>query len=167
MPELKNLDDLFVHTLRRVYDAEQRLTKALPKMAEAAEAQELKQAFQTHVKETETHIDRIDRLFGMFNRTPNADTDDALKGIVKASEDVIDLDAGNSVKDAALVAAAQEAEHYEIAVYGTLRTWAQVLAKPEAVQLLERTLEEEKRADQKLTAIAGSLNSQAAAVGAR
>jgi ferritin-like metal-binding protein YciE len=163
MAALKNLDDLFIHTLRRVYDAERRLVSALPEMVKAAEAQELRQAFESHLKETEIHVERIEELFGMFDREPNADTDDALKGIVKAGEDTIKLDAGNSVKDAALIVAAQEAEHYEIAAYGTLRTWAQVLQKPDAVRLLEKTLEEEKRADHTLTAIAGHLNFQAAA----
>jgi ferritin-like metal-binding protein YciE len=163
MSALKNLDDLFVHTLCRVYDAERRLARALPRMAKAAEARELRLAFESHLKETETHVGRVEQLFAMFNRKPNADTDDAVKGIVKAGEDTIKLDAGNSVKDAALIVAAQEAEHYEIAAYGTLRTWAQVLKKPDAVKLLEKTLEEEKRADQALTAIAGHLNFQAAA----
>jgi ferritin-like metal-binding protein YciE len=163
MPALKNLDDLFVQTLRRVLDAERRLMSALPKMAKAAEAPELKQAFESHLKETKGHVERLEQLFGMFNQWPNADTDDALKGIVKAGEEAIKLDAANSVKDAALIAAAQEAEHYEIAAYGTLRTWAQVLERSDAVQLLERTLDEEQRSDQTLTAGAGSLNFQAAA----
>ena len=167
MAALTNLDDLFIRTLRRVYDAERRLSKALPRMAEAANAPELKLAFSAHLKETQTHIDRIEQVFGIFKRAANAETDDALKGLVKASEAVIDLRAAHPVKDAALIAAAQEAEHYEIAAYGTLRTWAQVLNKPEAVNLLEWTLEEEKKADQKLTGLAGSLNFQAAAAGAR
>ena len=167
MSELHNLGDLFVHTLRHVYDAEQRLTKALPKMAKTAEDAQLRQALTSHLHETKTHVQRIERVFGLFNQAPNADTGDALKGVVKASEDTIKLGAANAVKDAAIIAAAQEAEHYEIAAYGTLRTWAQVLDKPEAVQLLERTLDEEKQADQRLTAIASSLNFQAAAAASR
>jgi ferritin-like metal-binding protein YciE len=162
MPALKNLDDLFVHTLRRVLDAERRLTSSLPKMAKAAEAPELKQAFESHLTQTKTHVERLEQIFSMFDQRPNADTDDALKGIVKAGEDAIKLDAANVVRDAALIAAAQEAEHYEIAAYGTLRTWADVLRRPDAVQLLERTLEEEKQTDQTLTSVAGSLNFQAA-----
>jgi ferritin-like metal-binding protein YciE len=162
MPALKTLDDLFVHTLCRIYDAERRLVSALPKMVKAAEAPELRQAFESHLKETETHVERIEQLFALFNRKANVNTDNALKGIVKAGLSTIKLDADNSVKDAALIVAAQEAEHYEIAAYGTLRTWAQVLEKPDAVKLLEKTLEEEKRADQTLTTIAGHLNFQAA-----
>lgn len=164
MAELRTLADLFVHTLRRVYDAERRLTKALPKMAKAAHATELRQAFENHQKETETHVERCEQLFGLFGRRPDADADDASKGIIKAGDNVIKLDGDESVRDAALIAAAQEAEHYEIAAYGTLRTWAQVLQKPEAVQLLEWTLDDEKKADRRLTQIAGTLNVQAAAL---
>jgi ferritin-like metal-binding protein YciE len=164
MAELRNLDDLFVHTLRHVYDAEQRLAKALPKMAKAAHASELRQAFENHQKETETHVERLEQLFGLFDRDPDGHSDDALKGILKAGDSVIKLDADALVRDAALIVAAQEAEHYEIAAYGTLRTWAQVLQRPEAVQLLEWTLDEEKQADQRLTQIAVMLNLHAAAL---
>jgi ferritin-like metal-binding protein YciE len=162
MPALKNLDDLFVHTLRRVLDAERRLMRALPKMAKAAEAPELKHAFESHLTQTTTHLERLEQIFSMFDQRPNAATDDTVKSIVEAGEDAITLDAANVVRDAALIAAAQEAEHYEIAAYGTLRTWADVLRRPAAAQLLERTLEEEKRTDQTLTSVAGSLNFQAA-----
>ena len=163
MAELKTLNELFVQKLKYVYDAEQRLTKALPKLSKEAAAPELKQAFDAHLKETESHIERVERLFGFFDQKPNADTNPSIKGIVSAGDDVIGLKAEPPVKDAALIAAAQGAEHYEIAEYGTLRAWARVLGKDEAVQLLEWTLEEEKKADQKLTDIAMSLNFQAAA----
>jgi ferritin-like metal-binding protein YciE len=163
MAELKNLDDLFVHTLRRVYDAERRLAKALPKLAAAARAGELRQAFESHQKQTEVHVERLEQVFGLFECRPNANTDEALKGIIKAGDGVIKLEADGPVRDAALIVAAQEAEHYEIAAYGTLRTWAKILEKPEAVQLLEWTLDEEKKADQRLTEIAATLNSEAAA----
>jgi ferritin-like metal-binding protein YciE len=163
MAQMKSLHDLFVQKLRYVYDAEQRLTKALPQMSKAANAPELKQAFDSHVKETQTHVERLEQLFGMVDERPNADTSESMKGIVSAGDDVIGLNADEPVRDAALIAAAQEAEHYEMAVYGTLRTWAHVLGKPEAAQLLEWTLEEEKKTDQRLTQIAGALNFQAAA----
>lgn len=107
MADLKTLNDLFLQKLRFVYDAEQRLTKALPKMAKAAHAPDLKQLFETHLKETETHVERLDRLFGMFGQSPNADTNDAIKGLVSAGGDVIDMKAEEPVKDAALIAAAQ------------------------------------------------------------
>jgi ferritin-like metal-binding protein YciE len=163
MTSLKTLDDLFIHTLCRVYDAEKRLTTALPKLAKAADDSDLKEAFENHQRQTEVHVDRLEQMFAMFDETPKADTDDGLKGIIKSGQAVIGLKADGSVKDAALIAAAQEAEHYEIAAYGTLRTWAEVLNKPDAVQLLERTLEDEKKADQRLSAIARTLNLQGAA----
>lgn len=163
MPPLKSLDDLFVHTLCRVYDAEKRLTDALPKMADAAESPELKQAFEGHHRQTDVHLCRLEDLFAMLGQVPRSNADQGLKGIIKSGEEVINLKADNSVKDAALIAAAQEAEHYEIAAYGTLRTWAEVLNRPHAAQLLAKTLDEEKQIDQRLTAIASNLNSQAAA----
>jgi ferritin-like metal-binding protein YciE len=158
----ESLNDLFVQKLKHVYDAEQRLSKALPKLSNAASAPELKQAFERHLRETETHVERTQQLFGLFNQKPNADTNDNIKGIINAGDDVIGLKADPPVKDAALIAAAQCAEHYEIAEYGTLRAWARVLGKTEALQLLDRTLEEEKKADQKLTDLASTLNFQAA-----
>jgi ferritin-like metal-binding protein YciE len=167
MAELKTLNDLFIQKLKHVYDTEQRLTKALPKLSKAATSPELKQAFDSHLKETESHLERAERLFGFFDQKPNADTNPSIKGIVSAGEDVIDLKAEPPVKDAALIAAAQGAEHYEIAEYGTLRAWARVLGKDEAIQLIDWTLEEEKKADQRLTEIAMRLNFQAAAPHAR
>jgi ferritin-like metal-binding protein YciE len=161
MAKLTTLNDLFPQKLRFAYDAEQRLTKALPKMAKAAASPELKQAFETHLKETETHVDRDERVFGIFDASPNADTNTGMKGLISAGDDVIDLNAEEPVKDAALIAAAQEVEHYEISAYGTLCEWAKVLHKPEAAQLLEFTLQDEKNADQKLTQVAGRLNFQA------
>jgi ferritin-like metal-binding protein YciE len=163
MPRPDSLNDLFIQKLKHVYDAEKRLAKALPTLSKAANAPELKLAFDTHLKETETHLQRAEQLFSLFNQKVNADTNDNIKGIISAGDDVIGLKADAPVKDAALIAAAQCAEHYEIAEYGTLRAWARVLGKSEAVQLLDWTLEEEKRADQKLTSVASSLNFQAAA----
>jgi ferritin-like metal-binding protein YciE len=163
MADMKSLNDLFVQKLRYVYDAEERLVKALPKLSKAATSSELRSAFDSHLKETETHVERVEQLFGLFDQKPNADTNDSIKGIISAGDDVISLKADPPVKDAALIAAAQGAEHYEIAEYGTLRAWARVLGKTEALQLLEWTLEEEKKADQKLTEVASRLNFQAAA----
>lgn len=167
MAQVKSLEELFVTKLRYLYDAEQRLVNALPKLEKAATSSELKTAFKTHRAETETHVERLERLFGFFDQKPNADTNSAIKGLIDSSEDMISLKADDPVRDAALIAAAQEAEHYEIGAYGTLRTWAGVLRKTEAVQLLEWTLEEEKKADRKLTDIAAALNFQAAGSRAR
>jgi ferritin-like metal-binding protein YciE len=163
MADVNDLTDVFMLTLRRVYDAEKRLVNALPKLAKSASSPELKEAFSHHLGETKTHVQRVEQIFGLLGERPNADTDNAAKGIVKAGDGVIALNGDGPVKDAALIAAAQEAEHYEIAAYGTLRTWAAVLDKPEAVRLLESTLMEEKRADQTLTNIASGLNTHAAA----
>jgi ferritin-like metal-binding protein YciE len=162
MAEPKSLNDLFVHKLRYVYDAEQRLVKALPKLSKAAHSGELKHAFDSHLKQTESHVERAEQLFGLCGEKPNADGNANIKGIINAGDAVIDLDADSSVKDAALIAAAQVAEHYEIAEYGTLRAWARVLGKTEAIQLIDWTLEEEKQADHTLTEIAARLNFQAA-----
>ncbi len=163
MADPKSLSDLFLQKLKYVYDAEQRLVDTLPKLSKEASSPGLKRAFDAHLKETETHVDRLERIFGMCEASPNADTNSAMKGIVSAGGDMMDLDSEPAVKDAALIAAGQTAEHYEIAEYGTLCEWARVLNKPEAVQLLEFTLEEEKKADQVLTQVASSLNFQAAA----
>ncbi len=167
MAQPQSLNDLFVQKLRYVYDAEQRLVKALPKLSKAANASALKQAFDSHLKQTETHVDRVEQLFGLFGEKPNADGNANMKGIVSAGDDVIDLDTDAPIKDAALIAAAQVAEHYEIAEYGTLRAWARVLGKTEAIQLIEWTLEEEKQADHTLTDVAMRLNFQAATPHAR
>jgi ferritin-like metal-binding protein YciE len=164
MPEqLKGLDELFIRKLQRLYDAEQRLAEALPKLRNAAKSPDLRDAFGTHLTETETHVERIQQIFGLWDQAPKRYTDEAIESLIDVGSEVIDLDADGPVKDAALIGAAQEAEHYEIAAYGTLRAWAQTLGKPEATQLLSWTLEEEKKTDQKLTQIAGDLNFQAVA----
>ena len=161
MAHAKSLNDLFLLNLRRVYDAEQRLVKALPKLRDAATSEELKHAFQTHLEETEVHVDRLDEIFGWLDEKPKASTSESIKGILEDGKNAIDLDAEGAVKDAALLAAAQDAEHFEIASYGTLRTWAIALGNNEAMQALEVTLEEEKSADALLTNIAATLNLRA------
>jgi ferritin-like metal-binding protein YciE len=162
MADMTSLQDLFLHNLRRAYDAEKRLVKALPRLREAASSDDLRHALQTHFEETEVHVDRLDQIFGWFDEQPKAKTCDAIKGILDDSKDVADLNADAAVKDAAIIAAAQETEHFEIALYGTLRTWAVVLGENEAMQALEVTLEEEKAADALLTSIAATLNLRAA-----
>jgi ferritin-like metal-binding protein YciE len=163
MADPKSLRDLFVQKLKYIYDAEQRLVKTLPKLADAASAPDLKQAFESHLRQTETHVDRVEQLFGLFDQKPDADGNPNIKGIISAGSDMMDLNADPPVRDAALIAAAQVAEHYEIAEYGTLKAWARVLGKTEAIQLIDWTLEDEKNADQTLTQAATRLNFQAAA----
>jgi ferritin-like metal-binding protein YciE len=167
MAQVKTLSDLFIHLLRRAYDGEQRLTKGLSALNKAAASPELKHAFTAHLEETEAHVERLEQVFGIFNEKSTADTFQSIKGVVKDAEDAIGLQAEGALRDAALIAAAQEAEHIEIAAYGTLRTWAVLLKKLEAVHILEWTLEEEKSADRKLTEIAEKLNVQAATTPAR
>ena len=162
MAHAQSLTDLFLHNLRRIYDGEQRLEKALPKLRDAAESDELKHAFQLHFEETEVHVDRLANVFTAFGEKVKGTTCDAIKGILDDGKDVTGLDAEPDVKDAALIAAAQEAEHFEIAMYRTLRTWAVVLGNSEAVEIFEVTLEEENNADTLLTSIAATLNLRAA-----
>src|SRR6266576_1970860 len=164
MTELQTLHHLFLHELRDLYDAEQRLTKALPEMAEAATAVDLKQAFQAHLSETETHVARLEQIFAMLNERAKGESCEGIKGLLEEGNDLLDEDAAEAVRDAGLIASAQKVEHYEIAGYGTLRTWANLLGRKEAAQLLEFTLDEEKQADQKLTEIARRLNLRAAGV---
>ena len=154
--EFNSLDDLFVNQIEDLYDAENRLTKALPKMADAAASSSLKQAFQSHLRETEGHVARLETIFREVKVDPKRETCEAMKGLISEGEDMIGATGDSDVKDAALIAAAQRVEHYEISGYGTARTIAQRLGLTDVAALLQQTLEEEKAADQKLTTIAES-----------
>ena len=161
---LNSLDDLFVEQLEDLYDAENRLTKALPKMAETAQNPALKEAFTRHLSETENHVKRLEQVFRSIGRDAKAKTCDAMKGLLSEGEEALDFKGDANVRDAALIAAAQRVEHYEIAGYGTLRTFAERLGHNEAARLLDQTLQEEGAADKKLTAIAETtINWKAAA----
>src|SRR5437763_15922520 len=164
MAKMSTLQHLFLHELADLYDAEQRLTKALPEMEQNAISTELKQALQSHLSETETHVTRLEQIFGIFGNEAKGETCEGIKGLIEEAKDLLDEDAEDPVHDAGLIASAQKVEHYEIAGYGTLRTWADLLGRKEAAQLLEFTLDEEKQADQKLTEIARRLNLRAAGV---
>lgn len=158
----ETLEELFVHQLEDMYDAEQRLTKALPKMVEAAHSPQLKQAFDHHLRETENHVSRLNQIFKSIGKEPKRETCPAMKGLIQEGEEMISAKGDDAVRDAALIAAAQRVEHYEIAGYGTLRTFAEQLGKREAADLLDQTLKEEGNADKKLTEIATSgVNQQA------
>jgi ferritin-like metal-binding protein YciE len=158
-----SFDTLFIDQLQDLYDAEQRLTKALPKMAEAAHNQSLKSAFQQHLRETQNHVNRLEQVFRSMGRNPESKTCQAMKGLIEEGQEVISATGDADVKDAGLIAAAQRVEHYEIAGYGTARTFAQRLGKQDAARLLQQTLDEEGAADKKLTQIAEqSVNMQAA-----
>jgi ferritin-like metal-binding protein YciE len=162
MADAKSLRDLFIENLCRAYDAEKRLVDALPGLRDAAHSEDLKHALQTHFEETEVHVSRLDQIFEWLGEKARTQTCKSIKGILDDGTRVRKLEAEPDVKDAALIAAAQEAEHFEIALYRTLRTWAVVLARTDAMQALEVTLEEEKAADALLTNIAATLNLRAA-----
>jgi ferritin-like metal-binding protein YciE len=155
--KIETMEDLFLEQVEDLYDAERRLVKALPKMAEASTSQSLRQAFESHLLETEGHVSRLENIFRTLGQDPKAQTCDAMKGLVSEGEDLIGDIERSSLRDAGIIAAANRVEHYEIAAYGSARTFAQILGLNEAVSLLEQTLQEEKNADRKLTQIAESM----------
>ena len=154
--KVNSLREVFVDELKDVYDAEQQIVKALPEMVKAASTSSLQQAFQHHLEETKGHVRRLEQIFEGMGEDSKAKKCDGLRGILKEGEDAMDLDGDTNARDAALIAAAQRVEHYEMAVYGSLRSWANQLGNQRAASLLEETLEEEKQADKKLTQIAES-----------
>jgi ferritin-like metal-binding protein YciE len=161
--EFNSFQDLFVNQLEDLYDAEQRLTQALPKMAGTADANQLRQAFQQHLTETQRHVSRLETIFRQLGIDPKRESCEAMKGLISEGEEVVDAKGDPAIKDAALIAAAQRVEHYEISGYGTARSFALRLGHKEAADLLQQTLDEEKAADQKLNQIAeSSVNVQAA-----
>ena len=160
--ELKKLDDLFQDTLKDIYFAEKKILAALPKMAKAAQSPDLKKAFEKHHKETAHQVERLERVFGIFDKRAQAKTCDAILGLVKEGQEIITEYKGSPAVDAGLLAVAQAVEHYEISRYGTLKTWASELGHPDAVKLLDATLEEEKNTDAALTALAESVVNQEA-----
>lgn len=153
MPE-KTLETLFYETLRDVYYAERQILKALPKMARAAQSQNCKDAFEKHKEQTETHVERLQQVFDMIGKRAQGRTCEAMDGLIAEGEDVAEEFKGSPAIDAGLIAAAQAVEHYEIARYGTLKTWASQLGLKEAVSLLDATLQEEGDTDKKLTKLA-------------
>jgi ferritin-like metal-binding protein YciE len=153
---LNSLEDLFVVQIQDLYDAERRLIKALPKMAAAAGNRQLKTAFENHLRETEQHVARLERVFETMGLTPQRETCEAMKGLIAEGEEAVGASGDADVKDAALIAAAQRVEHYEIAGYGTVRSLAQQLGHDQVAKTLQQTLDEEGACDKKLTKIAES-----------
>jgi ferritin-like metal-binding protein YciE len=156
----ENLQELFVEELRDVYDAEKQITKALPKMAKAVESDELRAAFEEHLEITRMQINRLEEVFKSLGLAPRGKTCDGMKGLLEEGQSHMEELEGSTL-EAALIGAAQRVEHYEIAAYGTLATWAELLGYQDAKDLLGQTLEEEKEADEKLTGIAGQINPEA------
>jgi ferritin-like metal-binding protein YciE len=163
MPESKSLHDMFIDELRDAYDAEKQLTKALPKLARASKSEELRSAFKEHLTETEGHVTRLEQVFASLEEKPRGKHCDGIAGIIEEGKSLLEEDIDESAIDACLIAAGQRAEHYEIAAYGSLIAWAKAMEHTDAADLLEETLEEEKAADEKLTALAeGGINEEAA-----
>jgi ferritin-like metal-binding protein YciE len=159
---MDSLDALFEDTLRDMYYAEKKLTRILPKMAKKATTEELAEAFTSHAQETEGHVERLEKVFKMLDKTARGKKCEALEGLSAEGDHVMEEAEDDSVLDAGLIASAQAVEHYEIARYGTLIAWSKQLDMSDAADLLAETLEEEKAADEKLNGIAESVNTMAA-----
>jgi ferritin-like metal-binding protein YciE len=160
--DIKKLDDLFVHTLRDIYYAEKQIVKALPDMVDKASDPALKQGFQAHLGETKNHVTRLEQVFKLHGVEPKGVDCPAIDGILKETDELAG-DTDKKVLDAALIAAAQAVEHYEMTRYGSLIAWAKQLGRADCASLLQQNLEEEKKADAKLTSLAeGGVNAKAA-----
>jgi ferritin-like metal-binding protein YciE len=164
--KLESLKDLYLEQLRDLYDAETQLVDALPKMAEAAKANDLKRAFNDHLRQTREQVSRLERIFKTLGEKPTGQTCKGMQGLIKEGEEMLKNKGEPEVIDAGLIAAAQRVEHYEIAGYGTVRTYAEMLGDEEAVKLLEKSLQEEEETDDKLTELAESHINQEAVAGA-
>lgn len=160
--EAKTLDDLFHDTLKDIYYAEKKILSTLPKMAKAAQNPDLKAAFLKHHEETQVHVERLEEVFGMIDKKPQGKTCAAINGITDEGAEIMDEYKGTPALDAGLLAAAQAVEHYEMARYGTLRTWADELGLKDASSLLQETLDEEQATDEALTELAESVVNQEA-----
>ncbi|WP_230533442.1 YciE/YciF ferroxidase family protein [Microvirga roseola] len=159
----KTLEDLFLHTLKDVLYAEKQILKALPRMAKAADSDELKQAFEQHREETQGQIERLEEVFKMLGKPARGVQCEAINGIIEESKEVMEDFADSEALDAGILAAAQAVEHYEITRYGSLKTWAEELGMRDATKLLDQTLQEEKKTDQLLTKLAEArVNTKAA-----
>lgn len=154
MAKVANLKELYLEELEDLYDAEKRIVKALPKVAEAASDQRLRSALMHHLEQTKGHISRLEQVFQGLGQSAKTKTCNGMKGILSEGEDTIDDIDDPAVRDAGIIAAAQRVEHYEIAAYGTVRKWAEQLNDVQGARMLEETLQEEKEADRKLTGIA-------------
>jgi ferritin-like metal-binding protein YciE len=163
---LDSLDKLFLEELKDVYNAEKQIVRALPRMAKAAESRELQQAFTQHLAETQGHVERLERIFKGLDQAVRGKKCKGMEGLLEEGKEILEQEGEGAVIDAALIAAAQRVEHYEMAAYGCLRTYAQLLGYSDAEKLLQQTLNEEEAADRKLTQIGeGGVNQAAASVG--
>lgn len=165
MPKITTMEELLYDELRDLYDAEKQLTKALPKMARAAASDPLRDAFEGHLQQTETHVERLERIFEAAGEKPTGKKCAAMAGLIKEGDEIVESTGEDAVRDAGLIMAAQKVEHYEVAAYGSARAHAELLGEQEAVSLLEETLNEEKEANEKLNELAEeSINQEAVEV---
>ena len=161
--KLESLNDLYLEQLRDLYSAETQIVDALPKMVEAATSPDLKKGFSDHLRQTEEHVSRLERIFTDLQEKPKGETCEAMKGLIKEGSSMVKANGEPAAIDAGLIAAAQRVEHYEIAGYGTVCTYAEMLGHADHKKLLAMTLDEEKATDQKLTSLAeGKINLRAA-----
>lgn len=163
MASIDSLESLLEEEIKDIYDAEKQLTKALPKMAKKATAEELKAAIQEHLEQTEQHIERLEQVFELLELPARGKKCIGMQNLIKEGDEMIGEAEDDATRDAIIIAAAQKVEHYEMASYGTVRTWATVLGKSDIASLCEETLEEEKEADAKLTGIAENFVNEASA----
>jgi ferritin-like metal-binding protein YciE len=159
--KVESIEDLFLDELKDLYSAEKQITKALPKLVKAASTQELSAAFDSHLQETKGHVERLEEIFQKLGKKGTGKTCEGMKGVLEEGSEVIQEIEKGPVRDAGLISAAQRVEHYEIAGYGSVRSFAELLGKTDIVELLEQTLDEEKAADEKLTKISESVNQEA------
>jgi ferritin-like metal-binding protein YciE len=159
--EHQALKELYIDELKDIYNAESQLVKALPKMAKAASSDDLRKGFEGHLEQTRGHVQRLEQIFKALGEKPSGKKCKGMEGLVAEGQEMMDEDFEDDLMDAALISAAQRVEHYEIAAYGTVRTYAELLGEENAVTLLEQTLQEEKETDQKLTDLASDINVKA------
>ncbi len=159
--KMESLEELFVEKLRDLYSAENQIIKALPKMVKAASSKELRNGFEEHLEQTRQHVERLDQIFEELDENPKGKKCTGMEGLLKEGKELMEEDIDPEVLDAGLIAAAQHVEHYEIAGYGCVRTYAELLGFSNATKLLKQTLDEEKQTDAKLTSLAEEINVQA------
>jgi len=157
----QGLKELYIEELKDLYSAETQLVKALPKLARAATSEELRRGFEDHLEQTKGHVERLQKIFDMLEESPKGKKCKGMEGLIEEGSEVTEEDYEGSLLDAALIGAAQRVEHYEIAGYGTVRSFAETLGETEHVSLLNETLEEEKETDEKLTELATQINAEA------
>lgn len=159
--KIDSIEKLFLEELKDLYSAEHQITKALPKMAKSSNSEELRSAFENHLKETHGQIQRLEKIFSLLDKSPRGKTCEGMKGILQEGSELLGDAVQGPVRDAGMISAAQRVEHYEMAAYGAVRAYAELLGQDEIARLLEETLEEEKAADEKLTKVARHVNVQA------